>query len=440
VVAGFQPATNGQTPNEVVKDRQPAFSETGKQASACFTIASMNIAVASRAVAPLHGVGGLERAVADVCSALADRGHHVTLVTATPTHDAADDSLLRVNELITVPWADDRMFRRGGVLDRVVHYPRFVGRVTEALSARDTVFDAAIGHGAAAAAFVSLLDTGQVRRLLINPHGMEEFSATGLKRALLTPQRALVRRAARQANRAIALDAFLVHDVMHNLALPRERVAIVPNGIDVARVDRLTGPLPPPHDGPPVIVSLARIEPNKGLDVLAAALGMIRDQLPDGWRWLHIGDGAARRQVEEAITRAGIGVHATLLGRISDADLHRTLARATLFVHPTRYEGSPLVMLEAMAHRLPIVASAVGGIPDKVIPDETGWLVPPDDPAALSTAIRTALSQPPAILRAVGERGRTRVLAHFSLTEVVDELIALLDTIPPRDERPRTED
>lgn len=398
----------------------------------------MNIAVASRAVAPLHGVGGLERAVADVCSALADRGHYITLVTATPTHGAADDSLLRVNELITVPWAEGRMFRRGGVLDRVVHYPRFVRRMTETLAASDTVFDAAIGHGAAAAAFVPLLDTGQVRRLLINPHGMEEFSSTGLKRALLTPQRALVRRAARHADRAIALDAFLVPDVMRNLGLPRGRVAIVPNGIDVARVDHLTGTVSLPHDGPPVIVSLARIEPNKGLDVLAAALGIISDHLPDGWRWLHIGDGAARRQVEEAITRAGIGVHATLLGRLSDEELHRTLTTATLFVHPTRYEGSPLVMLEAMAHRLPIVASAVGGIPDKVVPDETGWLVPPGDPVALGAAIRSALSQPPAILRAVGERGRTRVLAHFSLTHVVDELIALLGTIPPRDDWLRT--
>lgn len=391
----------------------------------------LRIAVASRAVAPLHGVGGLERAVADVCSALTDRGHRVTLVTATPTHDAADDALLRVDEVITVPWAERAVFRRGGVPDRLVHYPRFVRRVTSALKGCDTAFDAAIGHGAAAAAFVPLRETGQVRRLLINPHGMEEFSATGLKRMLLAPQRALVRHAARHADRAIALDTFLVPVVMRNLGLPRERVAIVPNGIDVARVDRLTGALRPTDGGPPIIVSLARIEPNKGLDVLAAALGIEREHLPAGWRWLHIGDGAARARVEKAIERAGIGAHVTLLGRVPDTELHHLLATATLFVHPTRYEGSPLVVLEAMTHRLPIVASAVGGIPDKVIPGETGWLVPPDDPAALGAAIRAALGQPPAILRAVGERGRARVLAHFSLTKVVDELIALLDMTPP---------
>jgi glycogen(starch) synthase len=392
----------------------------------------LTIAVASRAVAPLHGVGGLERAVADVCTELTRRGHRVTLVTAMPTHDAADETLLRVQELISVPWAERAILRRGGVPDRLVHYPRFIRRATAALAARETLFDAAIGHGAMAAAFIPLQQAGHIHRILINPHGMEEFSATGLKGFLLAPQRALVRRAARHADRAIALDAFLAPDVMRNLRLPRERVAIVPNGIDVERVDRLTGPVAPPGDGPPVIVSLARIEPNKGLDVLAAALGRVREELPAGWRWLHIGDGAARPQVEEAIARAGIGAHTELLGRVPDAELHRTLAGATLFVHPTRYEGSPLVMLEAMAHRLPIVASAVGGIPDKVIPGETGWLVPPDDPTALGEAIVAALGQPPAILRAVGERGRDRVLAHFSLAHVVDELIALLGTIPPR--------
>ncbi len=200
----------------------------------------LRIAIASRAVAPLHGVGGLERAVADVCSVLTDRGHHVTLVSATPTSAIRDTAILRVDDLITVPWAARPLFRRGGVPDRVINYPRFIRRVTAALTARATVFDAAIGHGAAAAAFVPLLSTGRVRRLLINPHGMEEFSATGLKRPLLTQQRSLVRRAARSADRAIALDAFLVPDVMRNLGLPRERVAIVPNGIDVERVDHLS--------------------------------------------------------------------------------------------------------------------------------------------------------------------------------------------------------
>ena len=111
--------------------------------------------------------------------------------------------------------------------------------------------------------------------------------------------------------------------------------------------------------------------------------------------------------------------------------MHRRLATATLFVHPSRYEGSPLVILEAMTHRLPIVASAVGGIPDNVIPGETGWLVPPDDRDALAGAILEALRTDPLALRAMGTRGRSRVLAHFSLDHVVEELVALLRAIAP---------
>jgi glycosyltransferase involved in cell wall biosynthesis len=206
---------------------------------------------------------------------------------------------------------------------------------------------------------------------------------------------------------------------------------MVPNGIDVARVDRLAGSVAPPEDSPPVIVSLARIEQNKRLDVLAAALGACRDQLPTGWRWEHIGDGAARTHVQAAIERAGIGGSAQLLGRLPEEEMHRRLATATLFVHPSRYEGSPLVILEAMTHSLPIVASAVGGIPENVIPGETGWLVPPDDPDRLAGAIMEALQTDPLTLRAMGGRGRSRVLAHFSLEHAVEELVALLRAVAP---------
>jgi hypothetical protein len=72
--------------------------------------------------------------------------------------------------------------------------------------------------------------------------------------------------------------------------------------------------------------------------------------------------------------------------------MHAWHELATLFVHPTLYEGSSLVTLEAMAHRRAVVASAAGGIPDKVKPGENGWLVPPGDPSALAAAISGALA------------------------------------------------
>jgi len=389
----------------------------------------VKIAVASRAVSPLHGYGGLERAVADGCAALAARGHAVTVFTATRTAAAPLAPLpFAVTE---VSWDRVPVLRRGGVLDRRLQYGPFVRRLAHAIDATGDTYDVAIGHGAAAAAFVSLRKTGRVRHLLVNPHGMEEFAAPPIKRTLLRGQRALVRRAAEGADRVIATDAALVPTVTQALGVRANRIAVIPNGVNLIALDALTDSLTPPPPSASAIactlVSVGRIEANKGLDVLATALGEIAPLLPAGWQWLHVGIGAGRESLGRAIHAAGIDAHATLCGALSDSDLHALLSRATLFVHPSRYEGSSLVTLEAMAHRLPVVATRVGGIPDKVIPGETGWLVPPNDPQALAMAIReAAIEAPRMVLQAMGAHGRTRVEAHFSLRHATDLLLALI--------------
>ena len=230
------------------------------------------------------------------------------------------------------------------------------------------------------------------------------------------------------ADRVIATDAALVSTVAHMLDVPAARIAMIPNSVNLAAMDALT-PLDAAPDTPPLLVSVGRIEANKGGDILAAALGSITPSLPTDWRWLHVGEGKGRQQLEATIRAAGIGAHAALCGALPDADLHALLARATLFVHPARYEGSSLVTLEAMAHRLPVVATAVGGIPDKVVPGDTGWLVPPNDARALATAVRDALALPDATRRAMGARGRRRVEAHFSLDHTTDLLLALISDV-----------
>ena len=86
--------------------------------------------------------------------------------------------------------------------------------------------------------------------------------------------------------------------------------------------------------------------------------------------------------VWRSIASAGLADRVLLPGRAQDVELHAWYEAATLFVHPTLYEGSSLVTLEAMAHRRAVVASAAGGVPDKVKPGVNGWLVPPGDAAA----------------------------------------------------------
>src|SRR5690606_5435810 len=84
-----------------------------------------------------------------------------------------------------------------------------------------------------------------------------------------------------------------------------------------------------------------------------------------------------------------------------------------VFVHPTRYEGSSLVTLEAMGHRRPIVASRAGGLPDKVRDGINGWLVPPDDAGALATALADAASNPSRLVE-MGHRSREIVEQDFA--------------------------
>jgi len=101
-----------------------------------------------------------------------------------------------------------------------------------------------------------------------------------------------------------------------------------------------------------------------------------------------VGDGPERAAVERAVEQAGLQRHAILAGRLTDSDLHGLYEVASWFVHPTLYEGSSLVTLEAMAHGLPVVASRTGGLPDKVHHGVSGFLVPPGDAEALATRIK----------------------------------------------------
>jgi glycosyltransferase involved in cell wall biosynthesis len=114
----------------------------------------------------------------------------------------------------------------------------------------------------------------------------------------------------------------------------------------------------------------------------------------------------------------------TFAGRVDPATLHAWYEAAALFVHPTLYEGSSLVTLEAMAHRRAVVATTAGGLPDKVRPGATGWLVAPGDPDALAAALGAALGNPLA-LAPMGLEGRALAEARFSWPVVTAALLAV---------------
>jgi glycosyltransferase involved in cell wall biosynthesis len=276
--------------------------------------------------------------------------------------------------------------------------------------------------------------------LVLNPQGLEEFGATDptrakIKRAGYLPLRRAVLACAAAADAVIATDRALEPVVLRHLNIPPEKLRTIPNAIDLRTVDALTDPeivgeLRLRHDlapGERVLLSVGRLEASKGFHVLLRALAAARDLGSlEGrdWRWIVLGDGPYRPMLEMLTSELGLDAHARFLGRVSDREMHAWHELSTLFVHPTLYEGSSLVTLEAMAHRRAVVASAAGGIPDKVCPGESGWLVMPGDPSALAAAISGALSDPARLAR-YGLAGRAIVEREFSWAAAGDATVAL---------------
>jgi glycogen(starch) synthase len=405
----------------------------------------VKVALVARSVFPIHGYGGLERHVYDLARALADRDVRVTLITRPPVA-GCEWNRSTIHDGVTAEFVPYHTFpfagRRGTtVLDRSTAYPLFgirAGRRALDLVQRNQA-DIVHGLGASVLGYARKRETVKAP-LVLNPQGLEEFGATDpsrarLKRAMYLPLRRAVLACAAVADAVIATDRTLAPVVMHHLKVDAGKVHTIPNALDLAAIDSLANPglvgeLRRRHGitaDEIVLLSAGRLEENKGFQVLLQALAAVRDLGGlEGrrWRWISVGDGPYRDRLHSLARELALADRAQFQGRVSDADLHAWHEIATLFVHPTLYEGSSLVTLEAMAHRRAVVASAAGGLPDKVRPDINGWLVAPGEPSALAAAISGAVSDP-ARLERYGREGRAIVEREFSWRAAGDATVAL---------------
>ncbi|MDA1305976.1 MAG: glycosyltransferase family 4 protein [Acidobacteria bacterium] len=404
------------------------------------------VAVIARAVRPLHGDGGLERSVHDLVRHLAMRDVDVTLITPPPSSvrrrglsDPFASPRIHVRHVpyVTFPLAN----RRGTtILDRSTAYPVFgwrAGRVALAL-ARAGQVDIVHAFGASALGY-ALGRRVSDPPLVLNPQGLEEFGASADtlsigKRAGYAPLRAAVRACARRSQVILATDHALEPVVQRHLSPRDGQMVTIPNGLDLTEVSALAGPAEGQivrhqhgiRAGETVFLSVGRLEHNKGFDLMARALAVAA--VPGsalhthGWRWVIAGAGPFRQTLTSLVNSLGLASHVIFAGRVTDADLHAWYEAATVFVHPTRYEGSSLVTLEAMAHRTPVIATRAGGLPDKVQPGVTGWLVDVEDVEGLAAAITDATSNP-ARLITFGHAGRRLVESHFAWPVLVDQLL-----------------
>ena len=185
-----------------------------------------------------------------------------------------------------------------------------------------------------------------------------------------------------------------------------ERTVVIPTAVDVdaARQSRRGG-------RPPRVVTVGRLAAPKDPLTLVRALAAVRG--PFDARI--VGDGPERSAVEAEIRACALEGAVELLGE--RRDVQRLLAEADVFVLSSRSEGAPISILEAMATGVPVVASAVGGVPEIVKDGATGLLVPPGDPAALAAALEALLADP-ALRDRLGAAGQARVRERFSLAQL----------------------
>jgi glycosyltransferase involved in cell wall biosynthesis len=219
----------------------------------------------------------------------------------------------------------------------------------------------------------------------------------------------------------------------HHLArLGGGRVVRVYNGVDLRRFVPNGGS----RDDPPLVLGVGRLVEKKGFDVLIQACALLR---ADGvrFRCLIVGKGELAHDLQRLISALGLEEHVELAGPLPREKLLELFPRASVVAAPCivgrdgNRDGLPTVLTEAMAFKLPVVATPVTGIPELVDDGRTGLIVPERDPAALAAAIRR-LIEDRETARRLAEAGRERVERDFDLRVNVGELRELFEVSSAR--------
>jgi glycosyltransferase involved in cell wall biosynthesis len=211
------------------------------------------------------------------------------------------------------------------------------------------------------------------------------------------------------------------HSVLSRIGGKSDHIRVIPFGVDVDRFRYASAASRQElglFDEGPVIGSVCRlVEPKKGLRVLLGAMCELTRRLgKPPCQLLIVGDGPAREGLETLRDRLGLSPWVVFTG--TRRDIPRVLHALDAFVLPSLYEGFGIAILEAMAAGKPVVATTVGGIPEFVVPGETGLLVEPENATALAEAIASLLGDPERA-RQMGIRGLARVVAGFHMSTVI---------------------
>ena len=339
----------------------------------------------------------------------------------------------QVRVIATIPWFPGAgLFSRWSSAGRLVKLPRTERIDGLSVDHPRTLYIPRFGH-AASAAFYAACVAPQVLALrgtfdvLLGSWAYPDAVATvalgrllgipavvklhGSDMDVLATRPALrwqIRHALVQADRVVAVSRSLA-TAAADLGVPTDRIDVVTNGVDSETFhprDRAAARRQLGHDddGRPWLLYVGRVDPDKGVHELATAFLRLAAERPDVTLMV-VGDGPARGALADALRP--LGARAQVLGAKPLAEIPVWMAACDVLTLPSHHEGTPNVLLEALACGRRVVATRVGGIPDVVTSDELGTLVPAKDASALADALGVALATPydPARVAALGARG-----------------------------------
>jgi glycosyltransferase involved in cell wall biosynthesis len=226
---------------------------------------------------------------------------------------------------------------------------------------------------------------------------------------------ALQRMTTSQAERVIVLSRIFV-DLLARRGFSSERVDVIPLG-EMSYYEAIAKPSDDGHHRPPTLLFIGRILPYKGLDTLLAAFPLVRRAVPDA-QLLILGDGDVKPYGAKLAELSGV----TLDNRwVPDDQIAEYLRRADVVVVPHHSATQSLAVPAAYAFCKPVVATAVGGIPEQVVDEQTGLLVPPRQPEALASAC-IRLLRDPAWAKQMGEAGHDLARTRWSWDTVAEHV------------------
>jgi glycosyltransferase involved in cell wall biosynthesis len=332
--------------------------------------------------------GGAERHVVDLATALARRGHDVTIACSTGGALQRDAEIggVRVEPLM------DKLVKRR-------YSAAFARRLGTLVTSGE--FDLVHAHVYASTSAAAEAVAGVAVPLVITEH--TEAPWRGLQ------ERSVSRATYARADHILAVSTAIRTQLLREFGVPARKASYVPNAIVALSEPQLAQPLPSGCDHARLVGRVARLQPEKGIEVFLRAAAALAPRAPDV-RFLVVGAGPVRGRLETLCRRLAITDRVYFLGHRPDA--RAIIATLDILVVSSLNDGSPLVVLEAMASATPILASRTGGIPDQLRDGVDGLLVTPGSARALATAMERLLGDPDGA-RLLAASARRRVRSRF---------------------------